>query len=80
MSSYFENRKTISFYVLCLNFSMETKIKALFLTSHFNLSKKTKCHFRYPSFFQMENINRKKQNIHTLDNDFKKPENLNCHY
>ena len=26
MLSYFENQKTISFYVLCLNFSIETKI------------------------------------------------------
>ena len=27
----FENGKTISFYVLCLNFSIEAKIKSLFL-------------------------------------------------
>ena len=32
-------KKPISF-VLCLNFSIETKIKTLFLTSYFNLSKK----------------------------------------
>ena len=42
MSSYFENRKAISFYVLCLNFSIEAKIKTLFLILHFNLSKKKK--------------------------------------
>ena len=43
MSGYHENRKTISFFALCLNFSIETKIKILFLISHFNLSKnKTK--------------------------------------
>ena len=52
ISSYFENRKTISFYVLCLSFNVETKIKTLFLISHFNLSKKqtnkkNKLHFRY---------------------------------
>ena len=40
MSSYFENRKSISFYVLRLNFSIKTKTKTLFLFSHFNLSKK----------------------------------------
>ena len=42
MSSYYENRKTISFFALCLNFSIETKIKILFLISHFNLSKQNK--------------------------------------
>ena len=47
MFSYFENQKTILFYGLCLNFSIETKIKTLFLISYFNLSKKTKWHFRY---------------------------------
>ena len=41
MSGYFENRETISFYILRLNFSIETKIKTSFLISHFNLSKKT---------------------------------------
>ena len=40
MFSYFENRKTTLFYVLCLNLSIEKKIKTLFLISHFNLSKK----------------------------------------
>ena len=47
MFSYFENRKTTYFDVFCLNFSIETKIKTLFLISYFNLSKKTKWHFRY---------------------------------
>ena len=36
----------IWFHVLCLNFSIETKMKSLFLISHFNLSKKI-LHFRY---------------------------------
>ena len=40
MPSYFENKKTIWFNVLCINFSIETKMKALFLISYFNLSKK----------------------------------------
>ena len=40
MFSYFENRKTTYFDVFCLNFSIETKIKTLFLISYFNLSKK----------------------------------------
>ena len=40
MTSYFENRKTISFYVLRLNFNEETKTKTLLPISHFNLSKK----------------------------------------
>ena len=40
MFSYFENRKTTHFDVFCLNFSIETKIKALFLISYFNLSEK----------------------------------------
>ena len=40
MFSYFENWKTIYFDVFCLNFSIETKIKALFLISYFILSKK----------------------------------------
>ena len=40
MFSYFENRKTTYFDVSCLNFSIETKIKTLFLISYFNLSKK----------------------------------------
>ena len=39
MFSYFEIRKTIKFYVLCLN-SRETKIKTLFLILYFNLSKR----------------------------------------
>ena len=34
---YFENRKIIYFYVLYLNFSVETKIETLFLISHFYL-------------------------------------------
>ena len=32
---------------LCLNFSIETKIKTLFLISYFNLSKKMNWHFGY---------------------------------
>ena len=40
MFSYFENRKTTYFDVFCLNFSIETKIKTLFLISYFDLSKK----------------------------------------
>ena len=43
MLGYFENWKTSYFYmlyVLCLNFSIETKIKTLFLISHYSLSKK----------------------------------------
>ena len=40
MFSYFENRQTTYFDVFCLNFSIETKIKTLFLISYFNLSKK----------------------------------------
>ena len=40
MFSYFENRKTTSFDVFCLNFSIGTKIKSLFLILYFNLSKK----------------------------------------
>ena len=39
---YFENRKTTYFDVFCLNFSIEAKIKTLFLISYFNLSKKKK--------------------------------------
>ena len=37
---YFENWKTTYFDVFCLNFSIEAKIKNLFLISYFNLSKK----------------------------------------
>ena len=33
MLSYFENRKTAYFDFLCLDFSIETKIKTLFLLS-----------------------------------------------
>ena len=33
MLSYFENRKTIQFDVLCLNFCIEMKIKSVFLIS-----------------------------------------------
>ena len=40
MFSYFKNLKTNYFDVFCLNFSIETKIKTLFLISYFNLSKK----------------------------------------
>ena len=40
MFSYFENRKTTYFDVFCLKFSIETKIKSLFLILYFNLSKK----------------------------------------
>ena len=43
MFRYFENRKTTYFNVFCLNFSVETKIKTLFLISFFNLL--PKCHF-----------------------------------
>ena len=39
MFSYFKNRKTTSFHVFCLNFSIETKIKTIFQISYFNLSK-----------------------------------------
>ena len=39
MFSYAENPKTTYFDVSCLNFSMKTKIKTLFLISYFNLSK-----------------------------------------
>ena len=42
MFSYHEIRKTIYYYVLCFNFSIETKIKTLFLIQYFNLTKKTK--------------------------------------
>ena len=47
MFSYFKNRKTTYFDVFCLNFSIETKIKTLFLISCFNLSEKAKWHFGY---------------------------------
>ena len=40
MSSFFEYRKTTYFDVSCLNFSIETKIKTLFLILYFSLSKK----------------------------------------
>ena len=40
MSSFFEYRKTTYFDVFCLNFSVETKIKTLFLILYFSLSKK----------------------------------------
>ena len=40
MFNFFENRKTTYFDVFCLNFSLETKIKTLFLISYFNLSTK----------------------------------------
>ena len=39
MVSYFENQKPFIF-VLCLNFSIQTNIKTLFLIPHSNLSKK----------------------------------------
>ena len=39
MVSYFENQKPFIF-VLCLNFSIQTNIKTLFLILHSNLSKK----------------------------------------
>ena len=39
MFSYAENPKTTYFDVSCLNFSMKTKIKTLFLISYFSLSK-----------------------------------------
>ena len=38
MFSYFENQKATYFDVFCLNFSIEKKIKTLFLISYFNLS------------------------------------------
>ena len=41
------NVQSTYFDVFCLNFSIETKIKTLFLISYFNLSKKTKWHFGY---------------------------------
>ena len=41
-SSYFKNRKTILFHVICLKFSIKTKIETLFLISHFNLPKNLK--------------------------------------
>ena len=40
MFNYFKNRKTTYIDVFCLNFSIETKIKTLFLISYFDLSKK----------------------------------------
>ena len=40
MFIYLEKRKTTYFDVFCLNFSIETKIKTLFLISYFNLTKK----------------------------------------
>ena len=42
MLSYFKNRKTTYFDASCLNFSIEARIKALFLISYFDLSKKPK--------------------------------------
>ena len=39
-------KKPFLFNVLCPNCSMEIKIKTLFLLSYFNLSKKSKWHFR----------------------------------
>ena len=47
MFSYFKNRKTTYFDVFCLNFSIETKIKTLFLISYFNLSKKNRLGTRF---------------------------------
>ena len=47
MFSYFKSQKTTYFDVFCLNFSIETKIKTIFQTSYFNLSKKAKWHFGY---------------------------------
>ena len=44
-SSYFENRKTIWFFVLCLNFSINPEIKTSFLILHSSLFKKK--HFGY---------------------------------
>ena len=38
MFSYFKNRKSTD--IFCLKFSIEAKIKTLFLISNFNLSKK----------------------------------------
>ena len=40
------------FYVACLNFSIETKIKTFFLISYFNLSKIAKWHFKYTDYRQ----------------------------
>ena len=37
----------IWFDVLCLNFSIETKVKASFVISYFNLSEKNEIAFRY---------------------------------
>ena len=42
----FENGKIISFYVLCLNFSIEAKIRSLCLIS-ISIYQKTKSYFRY---------------------------------
>ena len=45
----FENGKTILFYVLCLNFSIEAKIKSLFLIL-ISIYQKTKSYFRYTDY------------------------------
>ena len=55
MFSYFENRKTTYVDVFCLNFSIEMKIKKLFLISYFSLSKKTKWHY-LSSFSQIQSL------------------------
>ena len=63
MFSYFENQKSTYFDVFCLNCSIETKIKTLFLISYFNLSKKRNG-FWVHGFFQLshgtKNIHRSK--------------------
>ena len=41
MFSYFKNRQTTYFDVFCLNFSIETKIKILFLISYFKYYNET---------------------------------------
>ena len=41
MFSYFKNRQTTYFDVFCLNFSVETKIKILFLISYFKYYNET---------------------------------------
>ena len=65
MFRYFENRKTTYFDVFCLNFSIETKIKTLFLISYFNLSKtkkKTKWHFVYTDCFRLSMLEETSEN------------------
>ena len=55
MFRYFENRKTTYFNVSCLNFSVETKIKTLFLISYFNLLPKVPFRFFYNLKYKIRN-------------------------